>query len=70
MCLMRSHIYRAGDGMSEEIELEKGAAEINVKLTKGRLVVTHGDPNYGVLIDRPCLLGEWAELFELLRRGE
>ena len=56
--------------MSEEIELEKGAAEINVKLEKGRLVVTHSVAHYGVLIDRPCPKGEWAELFELLGRGE
>ena len=60
--------------MTEKIELEKGAASIAIKMEKGRLVVTHGryspdDPD-GVLIDRPCLRGEWAELFELLRRGE
>tara|TARA_R110000824_G_scaffold327986_2_gene514821 strand:- start:407 stop:589 length:183 start_codon:yes stop_codon:yes gene_type:complete len=60
--------------MSEETELEKGMASIAIKMEKGRLVVTHGSysPNdpMGVLVDRPCLRGEWAELFELLRRGE
>jgi len=50
--------------------LEKGGAQINIRLIDGKMIVRHTNQEGVLLHERNCYDGEWDELWEFIRRSD
>lgn len=50
--------------------LEKGGAQINIRLRDGKMIVRHTNQEGVLLHERNCFNGEWDELWEFIRRSD
>ena len=50
-----------------ENELERGAAQITIKLEDGKITVYHTKENGPILHERPALKGDWDKLWDVIK---
>ena len=54
--------------VNDDPNAESGAAQINIKLTNGMMIVRHTDRTGPVLLRVPIYEGDWGKLWNCLER--